>query len=125
MYNLIVYTVLRNDLSSDGIKYSKPINAKIVSFRIHVRAEQPAGPAARKWRVGGGRAPGRPAMLSQGIHSQARGPVHFTHFSGGLRAVSVYPMFVFSGVLPLAVYTHTFFDYFLASSRWLYADRFR
>ena len=32
MYNLIVYTVLRNDLSSDGIKYSKPINAKIVSF---------------------------------------------------------------------------------------------
>ena len=51
MYNLIVYTALRNDLGSDCIKYSKPINAKIVSFRIHVRAEQPAGrqPESGEW----------------------------------------------------------------------------
>ena len=113
-YNLIVYTVLRNDLSSDGIKYSKPINAKIVSFGIHARAEQPAGPAARKWRVGGGRSAGHLAMLSKGIHSQARGPVRFTHFSEGLRVVSVYPNVCFSGVFAIVVYTHPFFDYFLA-----------
>ena len=64
--------------------------------------------------MGGGRATGRLAMLSEGIHSQARGPVHFTHFSGGLRVVSVYPKLVFSGVFRLAVYTHNFFDHFLA-----------
>ena len=62
--------------------------------------------------MGGGRATGRLAMLSEGIHSQARGPVHFTHFSGGLRVVSVYPHVVFSRVFALAVYTHPFLTTF-------------